>query len=103
MAALEELNVFIDRIIDLKTARIDQLLFEISQSLLFDNERAEHWSLNEFLLNIERYAKIKGREFASFSMKVEEALRELSEVVTKRAHRTLKECSEIGTSEGLQY
>lgn len=101
-AALDELNSFIDRIIDLKTARIDRLMVDISQSLLFENDKAEYWPLETFIQNVDRYAKAKGKEFSGNSLKIEEALKELTDVVIKRAEATLKECTEMKMSGGRQ-
>lgn len=76
------------------------MVADISQSLLFENDKAEYWPLETFIQNVDRYAKTKGKEFSGDSLKIEEALKELTDVVIKRAESTLRECTDMEMSGG---
>ena len=98
-ASIDELSAFVDRVVDLRDSRIEKILNEIANGLLFDSSRAECLSIQEFTNLSVELAKSRSVEIAGKSYRVEEAVREMIEIIAKRSQLMLRECVKVTADE----
>lgn len=94
-ASIDELEVFVNKMTDLKVYRIDKIFENISTTIVFNNDEMERLTIPKFMQLSENWSKLIGTELGGKSFKIEEALRELVVVTNNRALEMLKQCKDM--------
>jgi len=79
----------------MRVTRIEHVLDEISAHLLFDNNRLQRLTLDEFAVQMTDFTRQCATNVAGKSYRVEESLSELVGMLYRRAVMMLKECVDV--------
>ncbi|KAK3588116.1 hypothetical protein CHS0354_012173 [Potamilus streckersoni] len=83
--ALNELRIVVKQVNDIKSTRIDNVLQDLSETLLCDLPERTPWTVPEFQKNMEVYCERTAVEINRMSEVVEDAVKELIKIFLYRA------------------
>ncbi|XP_052061669.1 dynein axonemal heavy chain 8-like [Mytilus californianus] len=99
--ALKELKIVVKQVNDIKVIRIDNMLKEISETLLCELPEKTPWTVDEFMQKMEVYCGAMTSEINKMSQVIEDAVKELIRIFLQRAQMDQNSIQSGQTSEGF--